>query len=148
MVERAVAKALGREQELKALEDKKAAAAEAVRRAEEAERLAALEAMLRPDCREDDEHCRFVFRTQTEKPKCFQVDQRSGIHAPENASVRREPFNTTAFWIMSVEPVVIKDHGDIWNLSFVEMLGQLMAPRGFFDPGAGRIQLRVASSTQ
>ena len=38
---------------------------------------------------------------------------------------------------MDVDPSVIKDHGDIWNLSFVEMLAQLMAPRGFFEPGGG-----------
>ncbi len=44
-----------------------------------------------------------------------------------------------------VDPRVIKDHGDIWNLSFVEMLSQLMAPRGFFDPVSGRV--RVLQST-
>jgi pimeloyl-ACP methyl ester carboxylesterase len=98
------------------------------------------ESMLRPVCAKEDEPCRFVFRTPSERPVCFQADQRSGV---EMSGARREPFNRTAFWIMDVDPVVIKDHGDIWNLSFVEMLAQLMAPRGFFEPNLGRVQLRV-----
>ncbi len=65
------------------------------------------------------------------------MDQRTAVAG-------KPAFNDTAFWIMTVEPAVIRDHGDIWNVSFVEMLGQLMAPRGFFDPGAGRVQLRGA----
>ncbi|MGH9383468.1 MAG: hypothetical protein ACRD2N_04175 [Vicinamibacterales bacterium] len=100
------------------------------------------ESMLRPVCAADDAFCRFVFRTPSERPLCFQTDQRAGV---EVSGGRREPFNQTAFWIMDVDPVVIKDHGDIWNLSFVEMLGQLMAPRGFFEPGVGRVQLRAMS---
>ena len=60
----------------------------------------------------------------------------------------KPPFNTTPFWIMSVEPTVIKDHGDIWNVSFVEMLGQLMAPRGFFEPTSPRMQLRAEPTPQ
>jgi hypothetical protein len=47
---------------------------------------------------------------------------------------------------MSVEPTVIKDHGDIWNVSFLEMLAQLMAPRGFFEPRTPRVQLRAGGS--
>jgi hypothetical protein len=89
-----------------------------------------------PVCALDDTDCRFVFRTLGEQPTCFQVDARPDVDG-------KPPFNRTPFWIMSVEPTVIADHGDIWNLSFVEMLGQLMAPRGFFEAGAGRVQLRA-----
>ena len=95
---------------------------------------------MHPACAPGDAQCRFVFRTQDESPACFQVDQR--VPAQVN-STTLEPFNTTSFWIMDVDPVVIRDHGDIWNLSFVEMLAQLMAPRGFFDPRSGRVQLRA-----
>ena len=56
----------------------------------------------------------------------------------------KDRSNDTPFWIMSVDPTVIKDHGDIWNVSFVEMLAQLMAPRGFFEPEYFRVQLRAA----
>jgi hypothetical protein len=45
---------------------------------------------------------------------------------------------------MDVDKRVVADHGDIWNLSFLSMLGELMAPRGIFDPTGApmRIQLR------
>jgi hypothetical protein len=33
-------------------------------------------------------------------------------------------------------------------LRFVEMLGQLMAPRGFFEPTSGRMQLSIEASAQ
>jgi hypothetical protein len=112
--------------------------------ADERARRAAIEArtyaFMHPACTPGDAQCRFVFRTQDESPACFQVDQR--VPAKVNATTL-DPFNTTAFWIMDVDPVVIHDHGDIWNLSFVEMLAQLMAPRGFFDPRSGRVQLRA-----
>jgi pimeloyl-ACP methyl ester carboxylesterase len=140
LVEKAVAEALGKEDELKAKAEKEAKA-KALAASAAAERL---EAMLRPVCQKDDAPCRFVFRTQSERPLCFQVDQRSAIEVPNDTIRKREPFNTTAFWIMDVDQEVIDDHGDIWNVSFVEMLGQLMAPRGFFEPDAGRIQLLMA----
>jgi hypothetical protein len=95
-------------------------------------------AFLHPSCAADDDKCQFVFRTQDESPQCFKVDRRV---AAKSGTATLTPFNQTSFWIMSVDPVVIHDHGDIWNLSFVEMLAQLMAPRGFFDPGKGRVQL-------
>jgi len=100
------------------------------------EREARYQRWLHPVCSASDANCRFVFKTRGETPACYQVDQRQAVE-------KKPPFNDTPFWIMSVEPAVIKDHGDIWNLSFVEMLGQLMAPRGFFDPGAPRMQLRA-----
>jgi hypothetical protein len=143
-VANAVAQALGKEDDLKAMAARKAQQQEQDRLAEEAR----LDALLRPVCGKDDEQCRFVFRTQSERPACFQVDQRSAMRIPEDASGELKPFNTTAFWIMDVDPVVIKDHGDIWNVSFVEMLGQLMAPRDFFTPGAGRVQLRSAPAAK
>jgi hypothetical protein len=95
-------------------------------------------------CPADDSQCRFVFRTQNEQPVCFQADQRAPAGPPTGMTPAPPPFNTTAFWIMDVDSSVIKDHGDIWNLSFVDMLGQLMAPRGFFEPGTGRVQIRAA----
>jgi hypothetical protein len=43
---------------------------------------------------------------------------------------------------MDVDKRVIADHGDIWNLSTLSMLGELMAPRGFFDPVSARMLLQ------
>jgi hypothetical protein len=142
-VRKEVAKQLGREAEL----EKVLAQEEAARN-----QMAMLRrAMLRPVCPADDEGCRFVFRTQNEDPVCYQLDQRAPVDVTmppkqsgaEPATVKAPPFNATAFWIMDVDASVIKDHGDIWNLSFIEMLGQLMAPRGFFEPGAGRIKIQA-----
>ena len=112
-------------------------AAEAARR--RAEERARFERAIHPVCAVNDTNCRFAFRTLGDKPSCYQVDQRRPVEG-------RPPFNDTPFWIMSVDPTVIKDHGDIWNVSFVEMLAQLMAPRGFFEPEAARVQLRVAAA--
>jgi hypothetical protein len=97
------------------------------------------ERALHPVCGEDDRNCRFIFRTFGDPPSCYQVDQRQPVDG-------KPPFNDTPFWIMSVEPTVIKDHGDIWNVSFLEMLAQLMAPRGFFEPRTARVQLRAGGS--
>jgi hypothetical protein len=90
-----------------------------------------------PRC-DDDPACAFGFRTQGEEPACFLVEEKRPLDG-------RRPFNTTAFWIMAVDPVVVKDHNDIWNLSLVEMLAELMASRGFFEPDAGRAQIREGS---
>jgi hypothetical protein len=88
-------------------------------------------------CKADDPRCQFTFRTLGgEEASCYQVDSRANASGPQ-------PFNTTAFWVMAVDPAVIKDHGDIWNQSFIQMLGELMAPRRFFDPAAPRVQLRA-----
>ena len=145
MVRVAVARALGKEEELKAELAKEAALKEQAEKLADAERRRAMEAMLRPACAAGDSQCRFVFRTQDAHPVCFQVDQRAPAGGPPPGLTPAPlPFNTTAFWIMDVDPVVIKDHGDIWNVSFVEMLAQLMAPRGFFEPALGRVQVRAA----
>jgi hypothetical protein len=145
MVRAEVADALGKKAELEAELKAEAALKAKVAREEAAERARLLEAMMRPTCADGDSQCRFVFRTQNERPTCFQVDQRAPASAlPAGVTPAPLPFNTTAFWIMDVDPIVINDHGDIWNLSFVEMLAQLMAPRGFFEPAVGRVQLRAA----
>lgn len=145
MVRAAVAEALGKEEELKAELKKEAELKAKAEKEADAERLRALEEMMRPTCPAGDSQCRFVFRTQNEHPTCFQVDQRApATDLTAGATPAPLPFNTTAFWIMDVDQVVINDHGDIWNLSFVEMLAQLMAPRGFFEPTKGRVQLRTA----
>jgi hypothetical protein len=145
MVRVAVAEALGKTEELKAELAKEAALKAAAEQQAEAETRRAMDAMLRPTCPAGDSQCRFIFRTQNEHPACFQVDQRAPAGAsPAGVTAAPLPFNTTAFWIMDVDQVVIKDHGDIWNLSFVEMLAQLMAPRGFFEPAKGRVQVRAA----
>jgi pimeloyl-ACP methyl ester carboxylesterase len=145
MVAAAVAEALGKQAQLKTGLQKDAELKEKAQKAADAERQRALEAMLHPTCDAGDVPCRFVFRTQDDHPVCFQADERNAV-APDKTSTTASllPFNTTAFWIMDVDPAVIKDHGDIWNLSFVEMLAQLMAPRGFFEPRVGRVQLRAA----
>ena len=131
-VRRAVAAALGKGED-EAARKKREEAEEAGRLAEQQARY---QRWLHPVCSAADGNCRFVFKTQSDTPACYQVDQRQAVD-------KNPPFNDTPFWIMSVEPTVIKDHGDIWNLSFVEMLGQLMAPRGFFDPGSERMQVRA-----
>ena len=136
-VRRALAMVLGKPEE--EAERRKRETAEANRR--RAEERARTERALHPLCAANDASCRFVFRTLGDKPTCYQVDQRQPVD-------ERRPFNETPFWIMNVAPTVIKDHGDIWNVSFVEMLGQLMAPRGFFEPTSGRMQLQVDASAR
>jgi hypothetical protein len=136
-VRRAVAVALGKPDD--EVERQKREAAEAARR-RDVER-ARVERALHPVCAANDANCRFVFRTMGDKPTCYQVDKRQAVD-------KRAPFNETPYWIMSVAPVVMRDHGDIWNVSFVEMLGQLMAPRGFFEPTSGRMQLSIDASAQ
>ena len=133
-VEKAVAAALGKP----SAEERRAQEKLAAAKKTAAEAKLRMEKALHPVCPANDPTCRFVFRTLGEQPACYRADARSAVGG-------RSPFNRTPFWIMDVEPSVIKDHGDIWNVSFVEMLGQLMAPRGFFDPGAGRMQLRATS---
>jgi pimeloyl-ACP methyl ester carboxylesterase len=131
-VRKAVAAALGKTEDEAERVKRESAAADA----QLAEDEARFERAMHPLCSIEDERCRFVFRTLGDRPACYQVDERPTVEG-------KAPFNRTPFWIMSVEPTVIKDHGDIWNVSFVEMLGQLMAPRGFFAPRAPRIQLRA-----
>ena len=131
-VRQAVAEALGKTEE--EAERQRREAAEAARR--RAEERARFERAMHPVCSVNEKDCRFVFRTLGDTPACYQVDQRQPVDG-------RPPFNDTPFWIMSVEPTVIKDHGDIWNVSFVEMLGQLIAPRGFFEGSSPRVQLRA-----
>jgi pimeloyl-ACP methyl ester carboxylesterase len=79
----------------------------------------------------DDADCEFAFRTEGESPACYQVNVR-----PENR------FNKTPFWVMSVDPTIIRNHGDIWNLSFVSMLGAMIGPRGFFELDTKPVQVR------
>jgi hypothetical protein len=54
-----------------------------------------------------------------------------------------QPFNRTAFWIMDIDTRISGGHGDIWNLSLLSMIGELMAPRGFFEPDKARMQIRA-----
>jgi hypothetical protein len=86
-----------------------------------------------PRCTDDDPACAFAFRTAGECDACFKASRRP--------SEPVKPFNDTAFWIMDVDDRVIKDHGDIWNLSTLNMLGQLMAPRGFFEPTVPQMRI-------
>lgn len=100
-----------------------------------------------PACKADNPSCQFAFQTVAAQRACYEVDSRqptrTGAEAgAAPATTPKPPFNTTAFWIMAVDPAVIKDHGDIWNQSFIQMLGELMSPRGFFNPTAGRMTLR------
>jgi hypothetical protein len=89
-----------------------------------------------PPCRSAS--CEFAFRTCADD-LCYAVQRRGPADG-------KPVFNTTASWVMSVDTTVMKDHGDIWNLSMISMLGQLMAPRGFFEPGAKPLELRLAAS--
>jgi hypothetical protein len=86
-------------------------------------------------CAEDDPTCAFVFRGRGECTACFRARERTG-------PATSPPFNRTAFWIMDLDARVIRDHGDIWNLSTLSLLGELMAPRGFFEPDTRRMQIR------
>jgi hypothetical protein len=88
-------------------------------------------------CAPDDPHCAFAFRSRGECAACFKATQRGKVGD-------KAPFNETAFWIMNVDARVVKDHGDIWNQSLLNMLGELMAPSGFFDPALSRVQIRAA----
>jgi hypothetical protein len=90
-----------------------------------------------PACTADDPACAFVFRTAGQCDACFKASLRP--------SEPKRAFNDTAFWIMDVDDRVIKDHGDIWNQSTLNMLGQLMAPRGFFDPNIAPLRIRTAA---
>ncbi|HUS08688.1 MAG TPA: hypothetical protein VMZ52_20455 [Bryobacteraceae bacterium] len=92
-----------------------------------------------PACSSTSPNCVFAFSTVGEETVCYAVSKRQ----PEAG---KKPFNDSAFWIMAVDKPVIPDHGGIWNLSFVDMLGELMAPRGFFEPGTGRVRLQAATS--
>jgi len=136
LVKKEVARALGKTEELDALLKQE----NQVKLQAQIDQLQWEQALTRPACPAGDDSCRFRFRTRGEEPTCFQVDERRPIDAGDS-NQKLQPFNTTAFWVMQVDPVVIKDHGDIWNTSFIEMLGQLMAPRGFFDPTAGRVKM-------
>jgi hypothetical protein len=92
-----------------------------------------------PVCASGDRKC-FAFRGRGECPACYKATART----PQSAGGKTlSPFNETPFWIMDVDSRVVKDHGDIWNLNFVSMLGALIAPRGFFEPGTGRMTLRA-----
>jgi hypothetical protein len=130
-VRRALADAQGRPEDVAARRQREAA--EARRRRDEEN--ARFDRALHPVCAETSDTCRFMFRTLSQTPACFQVDQRV-------AAAGKTPFNSTPFWVFNVEPTVIKDHGDIWNISFIELLAQMIAPRGFFDPQSPRVQLR------
>lgn len=87
-------------------------------------------------CDAADTACAFAFRGRGDCTACFRTSRR----LPSNP---KQVFNDTAFWIMDMDKRVIRDHGDIWNLSTLSMLGELMAPRGFFEPGSGRMQIRA-----
>ena len=94
-----------------------------------------------PVCAAGDQKC-FAFRGRGDCPACYKASLRpsrtvEGKPAPVTA------FNQTPYWIMDIDPRIVKDHGDIWNLNFVEMLGALIGPRGFFDPGSGRMTLQT-----
>ena len=86
-------------------------------------------------CPEGDPGCAFSFQSRGECTGCFTVRKRE-------AQSDRRPFNETAFWIMDVDARIIRDHGDIWNQSTLSMLGAMMAPRGFFEPGIGPMRLQ------
>jgi len=87
-------------------------------------------------CNATDPACAFAFQGRGECTACFTVSKRQEAQG-------RKPYNETAFWIMDVDARVIRDHGDIWNQSTLSMIGAMMAPRGFFEPGTGRMQIRA-----
>ena len=89
-----------------------------------------------PVCDDNDPSCAFAFRGRGECTACFKVSARQPLDG-------RAPFNQTAYWIMNIDARVIKDHGDIWNLSTLSMLSAMMAPRGFFEPHTGRMQIQA-----
>jgi hypothetical protein len=86
-------------------------------------------------CTAGNPSCAFAFQGRGECTACFTARKRQPLEA-----VR--PFNETAYWIMDVDARIIRDHGDIWNQSKLSMLGAMLAPRGFFESGTGRMQVR------
>ena len=94
-----------------------------------------------PVCAAGDQKC-FAFRGRGDCPACYKASLRPS-RTVEGKPAPLTAFNQTPFWIMDTDSRIVKDHGDIWNLNFVEMLGALIGPRGFFDPGAGRMTLRA-----
>jgi hypothetical protein len=68
----------------------------------------------------------FCFESVGDCRTCYSVAQRTG-----------KPWNTSPFWVMAVDQPVIKDHGDIWNLSFMNMLFGLMGEMELLRPAAG-----------
>jgi hypothetical protein len=87
-------------------------------------------------CPADNPACAFAFQGRGECTACFMVSKRQAVE-----TVR--PFNETAYWIMDIDARIVRDHGDIWNQSTLSMLGAMMSPRGFFEPGTGRMQVRL-----
>jgi hypothetical protein len=89
-------------------------------------------------CDPTDAACAFAFRARGDCEACFKSSVRGLVGA-------NPPFNRTAFWIMNVDKRISKDHGDIWNLSMLNLIGELMAPRGFFEAGKKQMQIRKAA---
>ena len=82
-----------------------------------------------------------VVRVRVSRPRRVHgLFQRKRAATRETATA---PFNQTAYWIMNIDARVIKDHGDVWNLSTLSMLGAMMAPRGFFEPHTGRMHIQA-----
>jgi len=90
----------------------------------------------RVTCAANDPTCAFAFRSPGEDAACFKAN----VRVPAEA---KRPYNETAFWIMDVDTRIVKDHNDIWNLSMLNMLGELMAPRGFFEPEKERMRIQT-----
>ena len=86
----------------------------------------------RVTCDAADPACGFAFRARGDCEACFKASRRGPAEG-------HPPFNRTAFWIMDVDKRVSRDHGDIGSVD-AQPDRQLMAPRGFFEPGKGPMQ--------
>lgn len=58
--------------------------------------------------------------------------------------VRRRPDapNQTPFWVMTVDPRVVEDHGDIWNQNLLALFSAVLARTGAADVNATRVMSR------
>ncbi len=70
----------------------------------------------------------FMFRTVGAPATCYAVGPRVKLEG------EGEIVNQTPFWIMATESTVMKDHGDIWNLSFMNLLFGLVGELRLVQP--------------
>jgi hypothetical protein len=87
------------------------------------------------NCRASTPSGELQFSTGSEDRTCYRLVRRESIE-------RRPPFNQTPYWIVSVDKAVIKNHGDVWNQSLLNLLSKVIAPEGFFQPDQPKMQLK------
>jgi hypothetical protein len=67
---------------------------------------------------------------RNEQRICYDVRRKAGA------------ANQTPFWVMTVDPRVVEDHGDIWNQNLLDLFGALLAQSRAADVTASRTMIR------